>query len=309
MQYAKLLLERFGIRKTKQQKEEFRRWLMVELKQLGYFAYEESGSSGAVNVVAGEPEKVKLLLTAHYDTAVALPFPTFYTPYHPWLYFLYQGLMIFLAMALCFVLAFAAGFALGQPGLVMPLTLVLMVALLVYFAAGPAAKHTANANTSGVALLLEIAKAMPAPLKKKVAFVFFDMGQGSLTGANGYKRKHLKELDKQMLVNFDCVGDGDTAVLLPSKKAKWDGELLDAINVAFSGEAGKYQLRLQGWGMHPSDNRKFKRSVAVLTANFRKAIGPCITGVCGNKDTVLKEENLRYLCESTIKMIEIYTEE
>ena len=61
--------------------------------------------------------------------------------------------------------------------------------------------------------------------------------------------------------------------------------------------------------MHPSDNRKFKRSVAVVTAFFRKGIGPCITKVCGHKDTVLQEENLRYLCDSAVKMIEIYTKE
>ena len=65
----------FPVRKTKKQKQAFRDAVQSYLKTIGYDSVIEKGSMGARNVVIGNPESAKFLITAHYDTPAALPFP------------------------------------------------------------------------------------------------------------------------------------------------------------------------------------------------------------------------------------------
>ena len=60
------------IRKTKKQKQAFREDVQAYCERLGYAVTVEKGSMGARNVVIGDPEKAKYLVTAHYDTPAAI---------------------------------------------------------------------------------------------------------------------------------------------------------------------------------------------------------------------------------------------
>ena len=55
-----------------------------------------------------------------------------------------------------------------------------IIGVLLLFFAGPANKHTANDNTSGVATLIEIMKELPEELRSDVAFIFFDLEEVGL---------------------------------------------------------------------------------------------------------------------------------
>ena len=102
---AKTVCTAYEVRKTRKQKEAFRAYLCQELEQLGYAPRVESRRSLVTshNVVAGDPEKAKVLLTAHYDTCAVLPFPNFITPRNLFVFLFYQlaiaALFLILAVA------------------------------------------------------------------------------------------------------------------------------------------------------------------------------------------------------------------
>ena len=112
------VLQNWEVRKSKQQKEDFRGWLCRQLEAAGYAPQVEKHKTlwASHNVVAGDPDKAKVLLTAHYDTCAVLPFPNFITPRNLFWYLAYQLVLcvvIFLAAALMMaaleVLAFCVG--------------------------------------------------------------------------------------------------------------------------------------------------------------------------------------------------------
>ena len=70
------VLDQFPIRKSKKQKQAFRDAVQSYVTGLGYDFKTEKGSLGSTNIVIGDPEKAKFLVTAHYDTCAHLPFPS-----------------------------------------------------------------------------------------------------------------------------------------------------------------------------------------------------------------------------------------
>ena len=125
-------------------------------ERLGYVYAEEKGALGARNVLFGDPEKADYLVTAHYDTCARLPFPNFITPCNVGIYLLYQ---IVVALLFCVPVLVAVWLAarLTESPLAVLLTgygcLILLAWLLL---CGPANRHNANDNTSGVILVLEL---------------------------------------------------------------------------------------------------------------------------------------------------------
>ena len=95
------LLSRFPIRKTKEQKQAFLDAVQSELHRQGYACKVENGRFGCRNLVAGDPESARYLVTAHYDTCARLPFPNLCTPCNPVLFYGIQLIFIvFLAACL-----------------------------------------------------------------------------------------------------------------------------------------------------------------------------------------------------------------
>ena len=148
----KYLLTVHPIRKTAYQKQQFRSWAIGELKRAGWKAREETygRGNGSVNVVAGDPDRALVFLCAHYDTASRMFLPDFVSPTNVAAHVCYHLASALLLAAAALALSFAVSFPLHQPGLMLPLFLVLMVVLLWLAAFGPANRENANGNTSGV---------------------------------------------------------------------------------------------------------------------------------------------------------------
>ena len=160
------IMEDFQVRKSKKQKEAFRVWLCGELEAAGC-APKVEGGFAAKNVVAGDPDTAKVIFSAHYDTCAVLPIPNFITPRNMFFYICYQLLLViplFLVVAVVEGILLALTVELHSPVL-LPLMPVTSIALCIFFVwwiiDGPANRHTANDNTSGVITLLETALAMP----------------------------------------------------------------------------------------------------------------------------------------------------
>ena len=298
------------MRKTKKQKEAFRAWLCEELRKLGYDSAEETGNF-STNVIVGDPDGAKVLFTAHYDTCPVLPIPNFITPRSFLWYLLYQLLLV-LPMLLLAVGAEVGVLLLWEAafGRACPMWLALGVVYLVlgfflwwiYF--GPANRSTANDNTSGVITLLEIAQALPEELRSQVCLVFFDNEEKGLLGSSAFAAAHKNVKKNTLLVNFDCVSDGDYIQLFPTRRLKKDCGAVAALEGAFSGSGKKTVEVVTSGGFYPSDQTRFKRGVGVCALRRSRLFGFYMTDIHTKKDTTLEWENIRLLREGAVRLAE-----
>ena len=93
------VLTTFPVRKTKKQKAAFRDAVQSYVQKLDYPCHIEKGSFGAQNIVIGDPENAKYLVTAHYDTSARMIVPNFISPCNLLVYSLYQASLIAKAFA------------------------------------------------------------------------------------------------------------------------------------------------------------------------------------------------------------------
>lgn len=295
---SKHLLEHLQVRKTKTQKAAFRNWLADVLSSAGYEPKVETGGSliKSSNVVVGDPEKASVVYTAHYDTCAVLPFPNFITPQNLFIYLLFQILIVIPMFIL----------AIGAEVLVLALwenTPIWLAMLVVYFVlgfciwwilAGPANQHTANDNTSGVVTLLEIAVTLPKKDREKVAFVFFDNEEKGLFGSSQFKKKHGKAMKNTLLINFDCVSDGDYIQFYPNKRLKHGKETMTMLEQAFLPIGRKTVQLVRGFGFYPSDQRAFPCGAGVA-ALHKSWFGYWLGRIHTKRDTVFQPENIELL--------------
>ena len=299
------IMAEMQVRKSKKQKEHFRAWLCGELEAAGYAPTVEKGFA-ARNVVVGDPDKAQVLLTAHYDTQAVLPIPNFITPRNLFFFLLYQ---IAIVLPLLIVLAVVEGVLLSfAPEAVlwwlMPLaSMGICIFFIWWILDGKANKHTANDNTSGVLTLLETALALPPEHRDRVCFVFFDNEEKGMFGSAAFAKKHKQVKKKTTVLNFDCVGDGDSIQFFPQKKLKKDKATLERMEAAFLPTGGKDVQVVRSFSMYPSDNANFKRGAGVCALKHKPVIGYYMDRIHTSKDTVLDEANITLLRDGALRYI------
>lgn len=293
----------FPVRKTKKQKQAFREAVQSYAEQLGYPCTVESGSLGSRNLVIGNAEQADYLVTAHYDTCARLPIPNFLTPCNFWPFLLWQVVLVLLILGICILMGLGVGFLTGSGAIGSWCGYLMIWAILALMLIGPANPSNANDNTSGVVTLLEIAKSMPGNQRKKVCFVLFDLEEAGLIGSASYRKAHKSQTDRQMVLNLDCVGDGDYLTLFPTKKLKKDRKRLTSLYKA-CGYFGKKSilLREKGFAFYPSDQANFPVGVGICALNKRgKTL--YLSRIHTKKDTILERTNVNLLRAAIITYI------
>ena len=304
---TKEILEKYQVRKTKKQKTAFIEYVQQIAAQHHYDCKVETGSFGVRNIVVGNPDTAKVLYTAHYDTCSLLPFPNFITPKNFSLYLLYQILVVCVFFA-----AFAAfGFLLGVVVNLLPasedimdkiktfIPLVAYLALFFLFLGGPASKNTANDNTSGVTTILDIMAELPQDQRDKVAFVLFDLEESGILGSASFASKHKAVKQNTLVINLDCVSDGETMLFALKKTTTQYAELLEKSFVSTPEVTADIAKVLY----YPSDNVSFKGGIGVVALNKSKRFGILyMDKIHTKKDVVYREENIRFLTDGAIKL-------
>ena len=173
---------------------------------------------------------------------------------------------------------------------------------LVYF--GPANKHNANDNTSGVVSVLEMARSMPENLRDRVCFVLFDLEEAGLVGSSSFRKKHKKTTDNQIILNLDCVGDGDEIVMFPTKKFIKNDQMMANLCRCVGHYGDKsIAVRSKGFRYYPSDQAKFPYGVGIAAFNRGKVIGLYCSRIHTNNDIILEETNVNILRAALTSMI------
>ena len=298
------VLASFPVRKSKKQKQAFRDAVQSYAQSIGYSCNVEKGSFGSRNVVLGDPDQAKFLITAHYDTCAHLPFPNLITPCNFWTFIGYQLFITALILLPPIALGFLVGAATQSFNIGYNVGYLLFLGLAVLMMFGPANKHNANDNTSGVVTLLEIANSLPEQQRGKVCFVLFDLEEAGLVGSACYRAKHKKASSSQVVLNLDCVGDGDHLVLVPNGKLKRKKNAVAFFKKHCLPHGEKtVTLRDKGFTIYPSDQANFPYGIGICALRSSK-LALYVSRIHTNRDTILEEENVNILRNTLIAMIE-----
>ena len=296
---SQTILADYQVRKNNSQKDRFIDLLRVHFPEL---RVEESKCPRTRNLVLGDVESAQILVGAHYDTCARMPIPNFITPLNPLLSILYSLVLVIPMIILVSVFNLLLGFITESFWLHYIGTLAVWFGLLALIMVGPANPHTVNDNTSGVITLCELYASLAEEDRKKVAIIFFDNEEKGLIGSGVFRKKYKKLLAGKLMVNLDCVSDGDHILMAVSKKARkvWQEKLENS----FTPTEGKQILmkKLEGT-YYPSDQAGFPKAVAIAALKHKKGIGYYMDKIHTKKDTVMDEENIRILCDGLCNLI------
>lgn len=306
---TKEIFEKHEIRKTKEQRKSFREWLISYAKSNGYEAHEEEVTKKAANVIVGNPAEADVVYTAHYDTCAVMPLPNFITPKNILIYIIYQliltAVLFAVPITVMFILAPIVLRATGSDALYTAMLIggyAMLIGILLLMRNGPANKHTANDNTSGVTLLVDLMRDMPIELRHKVAYIFFDAEELGTIGSKIYKKKHTRVAKTRPVINFDCVSEGKNILFVAKKKASiLEPKLREAFKSddTYSVEVATKKV------FYPSDQRNFELGVGVAALNRTKRGILYMNKIHTPRDTVYDEENIEFLKNGAIELARI----
>lgn len=295
------ILEKYQVRKTRKQKTAF-----IELIKNNFpdLVVQKGGFPQSRNLILGDIEKAKVVLSAHYDTCAKLPFPNLITPKNIFVYILYSIAIAIPIVALGFGLSFLLSLFINDIILNHVVLIVFYIVVLLLLYAGPANKHTANDNTSGVITLCEIYQALSDEQREKVAIVFFDNEELGLIGSSHFRSVYKNQMKNKLLINYDCVSDGDHIMIGISKAAR--PQYNKKFNDSFLSNEEKNVIVEKAENLvYPSDQSNFKCTAAIAALNKNKIVGYYMSRIHTAKDTVFDERNITLLRDSTIKLIDI----
>jgi len=299
------VLQEFPVRKTKKQKAAFRRAVMEYAHSLGYVCKEEKGSCGAVNLLIGDTDHAKILVTAHYDTCAAMPIPNFITPCNLPIYLLYQLAITVVFIAAAGLIGGCLGALVSNSFLAVLISEVVFFGLLALLILGPANKQNVNDNTSGVVAVLQTAMAASEEQRKTVAFVLFDLEEAGLLGSAAYRKVHRKASAEQLILNADCVGDGTELMMVPTKKLKKQPEKISRLQRLCPQEGDRLlYVKDRGFAFYPSDQANFPYGLGIAAFHRKPILGLYLSRIHTKRDTVLEENNIALLCDFFLRVAE-----
>lgn len=301
------LIANYQIRKTYDQKSDFIAWYKERVADLGYDLKIEKTNKSR-NLVIGDLENADVVFTAHYDTQPNSIIPIVTYVSNIFTYIISQILSLWPILLYLFVLnryILFCDFALNlYPLLYIALLLTsLLIPLLLLFqmSFGFANKHTLNDNTSGVATILHILENLDDN-KSKVAFILFDDEEKGLVGSSFIKNKYNKTIQKTLLINFDCVGDGSD-YLFVTKKAVRESSYYNSLSELLTTTAKPSHLKRALVVPYMSDQLWFKESIGVVSVKRRTFLGYYLNRIHTRKDTIFQYENIEDLSRLSIELI------
>lgn len=293
--YLTELNDTFPIRRTPEQKKSFFEYVKTEAESVGLDARIQTLEKKHNNIIIGDIESADAVYTAHYDTPARSLIPNLMLPRNPLLGKIYHlGIPLLLAFS-------SLGIAYGISALIGGESAVMVVLyLLIYFGlffgmtrCGDN-KNNKNDNTSGVATILSLISQNP----KNAAFVLFDNEEKGLLGSKALLKKNKELWENKLLINFDCVANGDNIVIIASEKAE-KHYLFEGLKDTVKGNNTYSVVIFSKKGSATNtDSKNFPCGVSVMACKKNKKgvlYTPYIHTV---NDTVASSDNICFLAEA-----------
>ena len=305
MSIIETLVEKFPIRKSGKQKAAFRSWFIDWAREQGYTAEatKPKGMFRSSNVVVGDPETAEVTFTAHFDTPACMFVPNFITPRNVLFYILYNILIVPVMLLpgaltgaltghVLRVLTDNAELASSVGGLAGFIMVYVVLGIMMF---GPANKNNVNDNTSGVAAVMELMQRIPAEQRAKTAFILFDNEEKGMLGSSAYATSHKEVKKEKLIINMDCVGDGENVLFFANKKTR-SLDVFPKLEAAMQSAQGRnFMMNKMEKCVYPSDQSQFKHGIAVCACNKMPVIGYYCDKIHTKKDTVCEQVNLDFL--------------
>lgn len=299
------ILDYYQVRKTKKQKEEFRKYIIHELNQYGYCPrIQNKGINN--NIIIGNMEKAKIFCTAHYDTQAVLPFPNLIVPNNLFGLILSQLAIIICVLILIFLINIVFIKLFVWTGLFNGFELsiassISWLIIMIWMLFGKANKHTANDNTSGVVTIIESAINLPEDFRDEICFVLFDNEELGLLGSAAFAKEYKEYIKNKLIINFDCVSDANDIFFFPTKQIKNDQSKHEVIIKTFASTNYINVHMNKGFGFYPSDNFNFKYAYGVCS--LKKGLFYYLDRIHTSRDIIFNEENIELLSDGVCKLV------
>lgn len=300
--YLSMIDETYPIRNSGEQKAAFRACALAEAGKAGFSHAAQETAEGHENLVFGEPDAARVIFTAHYDTPRRSLFPNLMLVSNQLLYWLYNIGIALLITAAAFGAAFAVKALLNLSWDEMRARMIVLAVYLVTYLAlfhlvlrGPANRRNRNDNTSGTACVMELMRRLGE--RKGVAFLLFDDEEKGKKGSKAFAKAHLPVKENTLVVNLDCVGNGDTFVFAPSKWAE-DHPLFASLKNAVSQTGLNARVFPAGKAQMNSDHKSFNHGVGVCACRYKPVVGYFTDRIHTAKDTVAEPETVARLADA-----------
>ena len=305
MSYLNLLNENFGVRRKAEEKKAFREFILGEAEKMGLSArVETTGDGKNENLIVGDPGKARVVLSAHYDTPAASLFPNLMIPRNIPLFFAYQMLPVILMLGLALSVSYLVGMVwLNDTRAYMLTFMGLYYGLYFLMFRVFSNPKNYNDNTSGVATLLTIMERLDEDGKNNVAFIFFDNEEKGKKGSKAYFSDHKTEMEKMLLINFDCVGNGETVIFIAQDDAEKSAEY-ERLKACFTPEEGYTAEFYPRRGSESnSDYKNFPMGIGCMACKKTKSGLLYTPAIHTPKDTLAKDENIGYIARGIIRFL------
>lgn len=300
MSIIETLLAQHPVRKTNAQKKSFQAWMVDQAERMGYAVQVETIGQNK-NIVIGDPEAADVTFTAHYDTPPVMPWPNIVLPKNVPVFLGYQVASVLLMVVVCALLGGVVGWLTGNTEIGKTVFKVTLIAEALLMILGPANKNNANDNTSGVAAVMEIMARLPEEKRSKAAFILFDNEEKGLLGSGAYARKHKAVKQNKLIINMDCVGDGEHILFFANKKTR-ELASFPVLNAAMEAQTGRcFLMNKLEKSIYPSDQKHFRFGIAVCACQKAKWLGYYCDKIHTAKDTVCKQENLDFIADGLVQ--------
>lgn len=281
----------FPVRRSDEEKSRFFDYVLSEL---GNGRVKKEAIDKNDNIVIGDISKAKVILTAHYDTPASSLMPNFMMPANKvigmLIHMAYPLVMAILSLLIAYLIS---GFFNLYETATIVIYLVLYFGLFFCSTRLITNKNNKNDNTSGVATVMTLANGISSD---KVAFILFDNEEKGLLGSKAYNKKHKVLMEDKLVINFDCVGNGDNMIFIAKDKAEDTVEYKLLCEVLADGDDyfSIHHIPFKK-SLGNSDHKSFPCSVGVMAASKGKIV-KFITGrIHTSRDTLADTKNIAFI--------------
>jgi len=293
---------RFPVRNSAAQKAAFREYALAEARTGAVSAREEE-NEGHTNLIFGDPAAARVIFTAHYDTPRRGLLPNLMLVTNPILAWTYPlGTILLLLLAPALAAAWGVWALLDLDWALMSHRLLLLgVYTTVYYGLfylmfrGPANQRNRNDNTSGTAAVLNLAEALGE--KTGVAYILFDDEEKGKKGSKAFAAAHPEIKENALVVNLDCVGNGDTHIFCGTDAAESD-PLYGKLQQAMADSGLSHRFFPAGKARMNSDQKSFTKGVGVCACRRKPVVGYFTDRIHTARDTVADPQTVARLSDA-----------
>lgn len=290
--FLKHLIDNYPVRRKKEQKDKFIEYVKENINR-EVRVEELEGKHN--NILIGDVDNAKVVFTAHYDTPAASLFPNIMIPRNKVIGIAYQFSYPILLALISLGISYLIKHLLSLDYQVWAIMYIILYLGSFYFLTRFFDnKNNSNDNTSGVAVILELANMC----EKDVGFILFDNEELGKLGSKAFAKAHKECFKNKLVVNLDCVGNGENIIFVAKDNAL-ENDLYKVIN-NFVKSNDQYNVKFYGQkgSMSNTDYVNFECSATIMACKKAKLVGYYTPRIHTKYDTVSNVENIDFIVKS-----------